>query len=489
MFDMSYGTGKRLGVIHKIEDALARASVSKAGITTATGITAYNLEPKALGLYFDECPFLEMVPRSISHKGDTATHWKAVTNVDQFNVNMGTAEGQRTGSVTPTVIQKFRTYATLGKETDYTFEAEEAAESFDNLPEKAAAQLLSAFRIGETKILAYGNATYALGTPATPAGTPSTTSGTLPAATYVLRVVALTYEGLQYATIANGVATTFTRNNNDGSTTTVAGGSSLPSVASSGIVLSGPGNIAATVAATPQAYGYAWYIGTSSANAVLAAITTTNTVTISAAAAGTQTAQSIVADNSANSLIYDGLATQFSDPTSNSYFASLDGATLTADGEGGVTQFTNMFQAMWDNFKLWPTDIVCGGLVKRAINKAVLSSSGPVYRIDVPTGQQGQTAGNEVGYLLNPITGSKARITVDPWAPANFAFAFTRKLPYQAPDLPVPFKLETRMRDYYQIKWPITTRTAYEGIYYSGVLKVYAAFSGGVLANIGTTGV
>lgn len=489
MFDMSYGTGRQLGVIHKIEDALARASVSKAGITTSTGITAYNLEPKALGLYFDECPFLELVPRFISHKGDTMTHWKTVTSVDQLNVNMGVAEGQRTSSVTPTVNVVSKAYATLGKETDYTFEAEEAAESFDNLPEKADSMLLSAFRIGESKVMAYGNASYALGTPATPAGTPSTTSGTLPAATYVIRVIALTYEGLQYATIAGGVAATISRTNNDGSTTTVAGGSSLPSVASSGVVLSAPGNIAATVAASQQAYGYAWYIGTTSANAVLAAITTVNTVVISAAAAGTQTAQSIVADNSANSLIYDGLATQYTNSGSGSYFSSLDGGTLTADGEGGIEQFTLMFQSMWDNYKFWPTDIVCGGLVKRAINKAVLSSSGPVYRIDVPSGNQGQTAGNEVTYLLNPITGSKAKITVDPWAPGNFAFAFTKKLPYVAPDVPVPFKLETRMRDYYQIKWPVTTRTAYQGIYYSGVLKVYAGFGGGVLANIGTTGV
>src|SRR6185437_6495336 len=132
-------------------------------------------------------------------------HWKTVTNVDQFNVNMGTAEGQRTGSVTPIVNQLSRAYATLGKETDYTFEAEEAAESFDNLPEKADAQLLSAFRIGESKIMAYGNANYPLngagGATATPThvATSSTTSGSLPAATYVVRVVALTYEGLQYA--------------------------------------------------------------------------------------------------------------------------------------------------------------------------------------------------------------------------------------------------------------------------------------------------
>lgn len=489
MFDMSYGTGARLGVLHKIEDALAKASISKAGITTATGITAYNLEPKALGLYFDEVPFLELVPRFISHKGDTMTHWKSVTSVDVYNVNMGVSEGQRTGSVTPNVVQVSKPYATLGKETDYTFEAEEAAESFDNLPEKADAQLLSAFRIGESKVMAYGNASYSLGTPATPAGTGSTSSGTLPAATYVIRVVALSYEGLQYATIANGVATTISRSNNDGTTSTINGGSSLPSVASSGVTLASPGNIVATVTALQGAYGYAWYIGTTSANAVLAAITTTNAVTISAAAAGTQTANSLTTDYSANPLIYDGLATQFAQSSSGSYWASLDNAALTADGEGGVEQFTLMFQSMWDNYKLWPTHVVCGGMVKRAINKAILSSNGPVYRIDLPSGNTGQTAGNEVGYLLNPITGSKAKIIVDPWAPANYAFAFTSKLPYIAPDVPVPFKLETRMRDYYNIKWPITTRTAFQGIYYSGVLKLYAAFSGGTLANIGTTGV
>jgi hypothetical protein len=472
-----------------IENALAKqATVSKAGITTSTGITAYDLEPKALGLYYDEVPLLEMVPRAISHNGDTMTHWKSITNVDVYNVNMGTQEGQRTGSITPNVQVKSRAYATLGKETDYTFEAEEAAESFDNLPEKATSQLLSAFRIGESKVVGYGNATYPLGTPSAPTATVGTAAGTLPAASYVLRVVPLSYEGVQYASVLGGVVTTYTRQNNDGSTTTIPGGSGIASAASAAVTLNATGSVNGFVTAIPNACGYAWYIGSNAGTAVLAAITTTNVVTITAPAAGSQLASAITVDNSANGLIYDGLFTQFADPTSNSFYTSLDGSTLTADGAGGIEQFSEGFQYMWDNFKFSPTDLVCGGLVKRAINKAVFSSSGPVYRIDLPSGSE-STAGNDVSYLLNPITGSKIKITVDPWAPGNFAATFTTKLPYMAPDVPVPFKLQTRMRDYYQIKWPITTRTAYQGIYYSGVMKVHAAFSGGIFANINTAGV
>lgn len=489
MFNYTAGGGAS-GINFQIENALAKqAMVSKAGITTATGITAYNLEPRALGLYFDECPFLELVPRTISHQGDTMTHWKTVTSVDQFNVSMGVAEGQRTGSITPLVNVKSRAYATLGKETNYTFEAEEAAEGFDNVPTKSTSQLLSAFRIGESKVAAYGNASYPLGTPSAPTGSVGAAAGTLPAATYVLRVVALTYDGYQQATVAGGVATTSTRQNNDGSSTTVAGGSSIASAASAGVVLAATGSVSGVVTAIPNAYAYAWYIGTSAANAVLAAITYGNSVTITAPAVGTQTAASITADNSVNPLIYDGLATQFMDPASGAYYQSLDGSALTSDGAGGIEQFSQGFQYMWDNFKIGPSHILCGGLVRRAINKAVFGSTGPVYRIDL--GNQGgdTVAGQEATFILNPITGQKVKIMVDPWAPGNFAVGLTQKLPYQVPDVPVPFKIEARMRDYYQIAWPVTTRNKYFGIYYSGVMKVHAPFSGAVWANISTAGV
>lgn len=461
------------------------AIVAKAGITTSTGITNYSLDLGLMGLYPNEVPFLDLCPREISHKGDVMTHWKTITNPDQFNVSMGVAEGQRTGSISPVVNLVSRAYATLGKESNYTFEAEEAAEGFDNLPSQDAIQLLSAFRIGESKVAAYGNATNALGTANTPSGTATGTGATLPAGTYVIRVVALSYEGLMFASIANGVQTTFTRNNNDGSTTTVAGGSGIASAASAGVTNTLGQSIVATVAPTTNAYAYAWYIGTTAANAVLAGFSTLPTFTFSVAAAGTQTAASITVDNSVNSLIYDGLATQLAAANAGNPNVNFNVGSLTSDGSGGVSQFTAAFVYLAETYKMGIDVLVCGYGVKQAILQAVFGSAGPVYRIDTAAGAT-VTAGNDVDFLLNPYTGQKIQIVVDPWAPTNFAFGFATKLPYKLPNVPKPFWIETRMRDYYQVDWPVTTRNKYFGIYYSGVMKVPAAFAGVVFGGIVT---
>lgn len=458
--------------------------VSKAGITTSTGITNYSLDLGLMGLYPNEVPFLELVPRKTSHKGDVMTHWKTITNPDQFNVSMGTAEGQRTGSITPIVNLVSRAYATLGKESNYTFEAEEAAEGFDNLPSQDAIQLLSAFRIGESKVAAYGNATNTLGTAATPTATAATLAGaTLPAATYVVRAVPLSYEGLQFASISGGVLTTFTRNNNDGSTTTVAGGSGIASAASTGVAVTLGQALTAVAAPTTNAYAYAWYIGTTAGNAVLAGFSTLPSFVFTAAAAGTQTAASITVDNSVNALIYDGLATQIAANGIGTPAVNFNVGALTSDGAGGVLQFTAAFVYLAETYKLSPDVLVCGYGVKQAILQAVFGSTGPVFRVDMASGTT-VTAGQDVDFLLNPYTGQKVKIVVDPWAPTNFAFCFSTKLPYKLPDVPMPFWIETRMRDYYQIDWPVTTRNKYFGIYYSGVMKVPAPFAGAVFGGI-----
>lgn len=460
--------------------------VAKAGITTSTGITNYSLDLGLMGLYPNEVPFLDLVPREISHKGDVMTHWKTITNPDQFNVSMGVAEGQRTGSITPVVNLVSAAYATLGKESNYTFEAEEAAEGFDNLPSQDAIQLLSAFRIGESKVAAYGNSSNALGTANTPAGTAATVAGsTLTAGTYVIRVVALSLEGLMFASVSGGVATTLTRNNNDGSSTTVAGGSGIASAASSAITTTSGQGINASVAPTTNAYAYAWYIGTSASNAVLAAITTLPSYTFAANAVGTQTAASITVDNSVNPLIYNGLATQIAAAGVGTPAVNLNVGSLTTDGAGGVSQFTAALVYLAETYKLGIDVLVCGYGVKQAVLQAVFGSTGPVYRIDTAAGAT-ITAGNDVDYFLNPYTGQKIRIVLDPWAPTNFAFGFATKLPYKLPNVPKPFWIETRMRDYYQVDWPVTTRNKYFGIYYSGVMKVPAPFAGVVFGGIVT---
>ena len=70
------------------------------------------------------------------------------------------------------------------------------------------------------------------------------------------------------------------------------------------------GSISASVAPVRGALGYAWFWGAAGAE-TLGAITTINSVVISAPATGSQTAVSLGAnDNSANLLAFDGLIYQ-----------------------------------------------------------------------------------------------------------------------------------------------------------------------------------
>ncbi len=480
----------KLARFHQRQEARKAAGevIKATGITTGTGITAYSLEAPTQGLVPTRTPFLDMIPRRTSTRGGTGDHWKQLTALDSGNTSLGVSEGARGASITPVVTPVSATYATLGLEDDYTYEAEEAAQSFDNVPQRSIQWLLAQFRIQESRVIGYGNATKPLGTGNTPVLAVGVPTGTIPAATYVVRIVPLTFEGLRNATVAGGVQTTFTRLNNDGTTSTIAGGSGIASAASNSITTTTAGSLSWTVPATPNAWGYAVYLGTTAANAALAAISIVNAGTLTALATGTQLAASITADNSANSLIYDGLATQYMASGSGAYYASLDGGALTSDNSGGVQQFTSGFEYLWDNYRIRPDKLVIGGNVQQAINKAVFGgTTGPVFRVDLPSGKP-VTSGNTVKGILNPITGDIVEVVLDPWAPSNGALALCTSLPeYSIPEVPLPFYLQTRMRDYYQIIWPQVTRTQYQGVYYSGLMKVPALFAAAVFQNIATS--
>ncbi len=127
----------------------------------------------------------------------------------------------------------------------------------------------------------------------------SGSGATLPSATYSVIVAALTLEGYQNSSVAAGVATTKTINGADGKTFVLSGGSSNKSANATQAVTLGQ-TLFASVAATPGAVAYAWYVGTAGSE-TLQAITTINSASFAAPlASGQQAATAITADNSAN---------------------------------------------------------------------------------------------------------------------------------------------------------------------------------------------
>ena len=503
--------------IRMIKEAQAKALESpqlKRAFTVASNITNYNLEPAAKLLYPVITPLRNKIPRiSAAGKGDTATRWKAVTGINTSGVNAGIAEGKRGGVIAQTTKTYTAPYATIGLEDSVTFEADEAAEGFDDARALMAQQLLRSNMIEEEFNIVGGNYSLALGTTNTPVlSTGNGSGGGINDSTtvYVL-CVGLTLDGYRYTTVAGGCLGQVTRTNADGSTDSFGGYNSKIS-ASANITTGTPGTNDNYVRAyvTPKAgtVAYAWYWGASAAGATIGAITTINSVQINVAAGtGTQAANDakVTTDYSQNNLIFDGLIYQvagaaFEDGGSApaGYVAVQatgtpgTGTPLTADGAGGITEIDTDFKAFWDNFRVSPTMILVHAQELGNITKKVVSGgSTPLFRfnLDAATGTipaATLSAGTVIGTYFNKYTmggGQLVKVMLHPNVPPGTIIYYSDELPYPLSGITNILQMKTR-KEYYQTEWPLKTRKYESGVYVTEVLQNYFPPAFGVRYNI-----
>ncbi len=477
------------------DDALGKS------ISTATGLVAYDLQAPAKNLYPFVTPIRNVMPRVGGGTG-TATNWRQVNAIigSGFDAMGWVPEGQRSGQMSYSTSSKSATFVTIGEEDAATFEAISAGREFEDIQARMTFRLLQKMMLKEEMAILAGNASLQLGTPATPTLAASGGGATLPAATYYVRVAALTLEGYQNSSISGGVATTKTVTGVDGKTFTLNGGCSNISGEASQLVSLGQ-ILLCSVTPIQGAVAYAWYISTSSATETLQAITTVNSLAVSAPlATGNQAQSAITNDFSANpSYAYDGLLTTALKMGSNAYVNTLGtgtagtGTTLTASGRGSVVEIDNMFQTMWNNFELSPTVLYVNAQELKNITTKVLSNaSGPLLRYDTPAdGSDGEyqlTASGVVQFYYNPFAiygGLRIPIKIHPRVPPGTIIGWAENLPiqYQSNEVPNVAEVKTR-QDYYQIDWPIVTRQRQVGVYAEEVLAVYAPFAMGVITNI-----
>lgn len=469
--------------------------LAKAGntVTTATGLVNYDLQAPAKNLY----PFITILGKRVPRvKGDggKATNWKVVSSLigSGFDAMGWVPEGQRSGAMTLTANDKAASYVTLGEEAALTFEAQSASEGFEDERSRTSIRLLQkAMRKEEFAILG-GNASLALGASATPTLSAAGTGATLPTATYSVICVQLTFEGLKNSSVsAAGVATSKTITGQDGQTYTLYGGSGNKSSNATQAITLGQ-TLTASVAATQGALGFAWYVGTAG-NETLQAITTVPTASFAAPlSSGNQAASAITADNSRNAnLAFDGLLTTALNPANNAYVKQLAGATLTSSGRGSITEIDVMLKAMWDQYQLSPTVIFVNSQEQQNItNKVLNGTSGSLIRQNIALGEPGAVvAGNVVSHYYNPWTlngGQMIPILLHPDVPAGCLIGWADNLPaqYQSNEVPNVAEMKCR-RDWYEIEWPLVTRSYQHGIYAEEVLAVYAPFAMGILSGIG----
>ena len=474
-----------------------------------SGLTAYDLEAGAKWLVPDLTPLRNRIPR-VSGKGGIQANWRAITQYNSSLLSAGVSGGNRGGVTLNTTQDKIAIYKGLGLESNVDFEAQYAGQTFDDLRAVATKTLLMSFMRQEETIILGGLTSYALTAPGTPNVSDVTSGGTFLAnTTYYVKAVALTARGVASAGNVGGaglgtgvvaaaqptniVLGLVTRTNADGSVDQYGGGSSAVSAEGSATTSNNASNthslsVSLTTPVT-GAMGYAWFVGTTSGQERLCAISPTSAATLTTPPnASNQLVTTLSTDQSADALVFDGLLYQALAANSGAYQKVLSGtATLTSDGAGGIVEIDAMLLSMWQNARLGPTRLLMADQQAYDISKKILAgTTSAAQRFVIQTQQDAIKGGVMVRQYFNRFTMGAAQaveIEIHPDMPQGTILALTDTLPYSLSNVTNVYQMKMR-QEYYQIEWPLRSRKWEYGIYADGVLQHYFPPSMGVITNI-----
>ena len=468
-------------------------------LTTSSNIVNYDLQAPSKNLYPIITPLRNRLPR-VKGNGGTSTNWKAIFGITGSGIKSmpWVPEGQRSGRQNYAAVDKFSTYKTIGEEDTVSEEAINAAVGFEDLMSTMGLRLLQGTMVKEEFGLMGGNASIALGTTPTPTLAAAGSGATLPALTYSVICVALTFEGQANTSLSSGITQTANVTGADGKSYTLNGGCAQKSVAATQAVTLGQ-TLSCSVVPIQGAVAYAWYVGASGAEK-LEAITYFNSTTFAAPLAGTgQLASALTAtDYSKNAtLAFDGIMTTALISGSGAYVKQMatgtagTGTPLTAGGRGNIVEVDTMLKTMWDNNRVSPTVIwVNSQELKNMTDKVLSNASGPLLRYDTMDGKEpyGIVANGQISAYFNPFAmngGIKIPVLLHPNLPAGTLLAWCENLPQQFQSNEVPNVAEVHVRkDYMQTFWPQVTRSRDCGVYAEETLAVYFPQATGVIYNI-----
>jgi hypothetical protein len=426
-----------------------------------------------------------------------------VTKINSSNLFGGVSEGNRGGVLTTTTAEYLAAFRTLGMEDWVSFEADLAAQGFDDVKARAVQGSLQSLMEYEEKVILGGNgAAVALGTCPTPALSTTASGGTIAQATTVyVRCVALTMEGYSAAS-AGSVLANVSRTNADATTDTYGGGASQASAAASQATAGSGGSVhtvSATVTPVTGAVGYAWFVGSTdgtAANLKLHSVTTINSTVIRAVPAGAEQAlpaDLVSNDRSQNALIFDGFIALAAKSGSNAYWRALPtgtagtGTPLTSDTAGGIVEIDDMLKSFWDNYRLSPTEIWVSAQELSSIRKKIATGgSNGMLRFTFNSQQPNMVAGTMVRGYLNPYSMAGAQeipIKLHPFMPPGTMLALTHQLPYRLSGVDAVNRILTRREDY-QREWPLRTRKYEYGVYARETPAIYAEGAFGLIQGL-----
>jgi hypothetical protein len=489
-------------------------------ITTASGPQAYDLEPEVKSLFPVNTPLRNEIPRYFSkQRGDTQTHWQAITSINTANMPLPVNEGRRAGAISSLFVDRTARYATLGLEDSVTEEARLAAQGYDDIDGRVNANLIWATMIGEEIAYLGGNNSYPLGTTNTPtlsavaAASGQAASSLTSGQTIYVKAVALTLEGYNRALRNGGTPVAQISRTVVGSTLaagpvseTLPGGVAQISAEASQAVGTNGYYINASCAVMPGAVAYVWYVSTATGTELLYGTSTINSIQIGSVPSSGQAASSLpTSDNSAynNAPVgIDGIIPTTMQGGIGGGFTQLPtgtigtGTLLTNVGTT-ISQIDAALLAMWNANQIGPDTIWVNAQEMTNISNKIFATGGANqvrFAMDVANQQSMQArqfqvaAGLSVGSYLNRfgIGGlSLINIRLHPNVPPGTIVMTTSKLPYPNTNVPDIMRVRGQL-DYHQIAWGPFTRSAEYGVYLRCTLQIYFPPAFYVINNIGS---
>lgn len=484
--------------------AAQQTNVQKAFVQSSSaisGITEYDLEQGARLLYPITTILRNMIPRKTGGTGIQA-NWRTITAVNPGNVAIGLSEGNRGGFMSQTVNDVLAAFRFMGMDNYVTFEADYAAQGFDDVRALAVTELLQSVMEQEERIDLGGNATILLGTTGTVTAAASNTGGHLADATYSVICVALTYDGTQFSTnpAPNGgqpvgglVKLPYTRTNADGTTDNIQGFSGVQSANTGSLTVNGGtglGSVTASVVPIRGAFGYAWYLGTAGAEKLVSITGSCATVLQYTNSTGQVATALPATDTSTNALNYNGILTQVAASGSGAYQKDLAGAPLTTSGSGtgGIAEFDAAIFSFYNNYRLVPDMIIMNGVDQSNAKNKILTGNTNLAPFFMGGTGGDVGAGAQFTRYRNPIGFGNQNLEVlaHPFMPQGTVLFYSRRVPYPLSNVANIIQKRLR-RDYYQIEWPVVTRKYTYGVYFDGVLQMYFLPAYGVITSVGNS--
>jgi hypothetical protein len=428
------------------ETLAALADIKKAqttGITTATGITNYDLSGLVSQIPV-VTPFFDIIPTEKADAGSKYAVWRAMLNTNAAQPDPATPFDYA-GSELVFSEQDFQAaYKVLEFDTSVSQDSYDLALGYADPFAVATFQLVNQMLIAKDHKF-IGAQSFALTQPAQPALTWHASGGTIPGSTTVyIGVAARTGSGYYYGS-----------GNSQGNSNSGGSGSNT--------------SVTATVTSVRGAVCYDWFQSANGTTWYYYTTTTTNAVTMTKVVTSNQAAPSSTAvpdlatgwkgvastsptfnasaDNgSANTADMDGLLATLSGDynatgqwvttgtgTANpSINTSLDGAALTLTG-GTVTEIEEyLFLALWQAIKCSPTAIMVNAAQAQEVANLILGANSATTFLNTDSsGRVDVVAGGRVGHILNaPAGGIPVPIEVHVSVPPGTIVARTDRVPF-----------------------------------------------------------